>query len=138
MRGQAFVAFDSKEPAAKAVSEVVGFPLYGKPMAKSDSVVALGDDKDGFEEHKKQRKEHKIKQRREYFHQKRLAKRAAEMDGDDAATAAPKRQELQMPDEYLPPNKILFLHNVPDRVSRDDLDALFRSDTEKLRITFAK
>ena len=47
--------------------------------AKSDSVVALGDDKDGFEEHKKQRKEHKIKQRREYFHQKRLAKRAAEM-----------------------------------------------------------
>ena len=31
-----------------------------------------------------------------------------------------------MPDEYLPPNKILFLHNVPDRVSRDDLDALFR------------
>jgi U2 small nuclear ribonucleoprotein B'' len=32
MRGQAFVAFDSKEPAAKAVSEVVGFPLYGKPM----------------------------------------------------------------------------------------------------------
>jgi U2 small nuclear ribonucleoprotein B'' len=40
--------------------------------------------------------------------------------------AAPKRQELQMPDEYLPPNKILFLHNVPDRVDRDELDALFR------------
>lgn len=45
------------------------------------------------------------------------------------ATAAPKRQEMQMPDEYLPPNKILFLHNVPDRVSRDELDALFRPFT---------
>lgn len=33
---------------------------------------------------------------------------------------------MQMPDEYLPPNKILFLHNVPERISRDDLDALFR------------
>jgi U2 small nuclear ribonucleoprotein B'' len=109
MRGQAFVAFDSKEPAAKAVSEVVGFPLYGKPMVrntrdagmmsswerradlrspgiqqlafaktKSDSVVALTDDKVAFEAHKKERKEHKVKQRREYMHQKRLQKRAAE------------------------------------------------------------
>lgn len=32
MRGQAFISFESKEPAAKAVKEVVGFPLYGKPM----------------------------------------------------------------------------------------------------------
>lgn len=39
---------------------------------------------------------------------------------------APKRQEMQMPDEYLPPNKILFLHNVPERVSRDDLEVLFK------------
>jgi U2 small nuclear ribonucleoprotein B'' len=38
MRGQAFVAFESKEPAAKAVSEVVGFPLYGKPMVSSFSL----------------------------------------------------------------------------------------------------
>lgn len=32
MRGQAFVTLDSKEAAVKAVKEVVGFPLYGKPM----------------------------------------------------------------------------------------------------------
>lgn len=31
-----------------------------------------------------------------------------------------------MPDEYLPPNKILFIHNVPEAVVRDDLDGLFR------------
>jgi U2 small nuclear ribonucleoprotein B'' len=52
------------------------------------------------------------------------------LDGHDAgaaATIAPRRQEMQMPDEYLPPNKILFLHNVPERISRDQLDTLFRS-----------
>lgn len=32
MRGQAFVTLDSKDAAAKAVAEVKGFPLYGKPM----------------------------------------------------------------------------------------------------------
>lgn len=32
MRGQAFVTMTSKEIAAKAVKEVKGFPLYGKPM----------------------------------------------------------------------------------------------------------
>lgn len=35
MRGQAFVSMDSKEAAAKAVKEVKGFPLYGKPMVSS-------------------------------------------------------------------------------------------------------
>lgn len=32
MRGQAFVAFDDSEIAAKAIQEVNGFPLYGKAM----------------------------------------------------------------------------------------------------------
>ncbi|KAG8937018.1 hypothetical protein FRC02_008125 [Tulasnella sp. 418] len=39
MRGQAFVSFQSKEAAAKAVKEVKGFPLYGKPMASFLDVV---------------------------------------------------------------------------------------------------
>jgi RNA recognition motif-containing protein len=30
-----------------------------------------------------------------------------------------------MPDEYLPPNKILFLQNLPDTVTKDQLNALF-------------
>lgn len=32
MRGQAFVAFADREVAARAVKEVKGFPLYGKPI----------------------------------------------------------------------------------------------------------
>lgn len=40
MRGQAFVAFDDVEVAKKAVKEVNGFPLYGKPMV-SDALPVL-------------------------------------------------------------------------------------------------
>lgn len=42
-----------------------------------------------------------------------------------AAAPAPKRPAVQMPDEYLPPNKILFLQNLPETVTKDQLMALF-------------
>ena len=48
----------------------------------------------------------------------------AAVDGASAAPAA-KRPNVQMPDEYLPPNKILFLQNLPDSVTKDQLTALF-------------
>lgn len=35
MRGQAFIAFENKDTAAKAKKEVDKFPLYGKPMVSS-------------------------------------------------------------------------------------------------------
>ena len=31
-----------------------------------------------------------------------------------------------MPDEYLPPNKILFVQNLPDDTTKEALEALFR------------
>jgi RNA recognition motif-containing protein len=46
------------------------------------------------------------------------------VDGASAAPA-PKRPNVQMPDEYLPPNKILFLQNLPESVTKDQLMALF-------------
>lgn len=46
------------------------------------------------------------------------------VDGAGAAPAA-RRPNVQMPDEYLPPNKILFLQNLPDNVTKDQLMALF-------------
>jgi len=42
-----------------------------------------------------------------------------------ATMPAPKRPAVQMPDEYLPPNKILFLQNLPESVTKDQLMALF-------------
>ena len=47
-------------------------------------------------------------------------------EGAAPAPAAPtKRPNVQMPDEYLEPNKILFLQNLPENVTKDQLMALF-------------
>ncbi|KAI0829050.1 RNA-binding domain-containing protein [Trametes gibbosa] len=131
MRGQAFVSFESADIAKKALKEVRGFPLYSKPMqisfarTRSDAVVKKLD-ADNFDTHKEKRLESKKATRytnpiKKKHRQKRLA---AEMDGGAAAPAA-KRPNVQMPDEYLPPNKILFLQNLPENVNKDQLMALF-------------
>ncbi|KAI0271443.1 RNA binding protein [Gloeopeniophorella convolvens] len=130
MRGQAFVSFASADIAKKALKEVKGFPLYSKPMqisfarTRSDAVVKRLD-AERYEEHKQRRLAHKKTTRytnplKQKFRAKRLA---AETDGP--AVAAPKRPAVQMPDEYLPPNKILFLQNLPESVSKEQLMALF-------------
>lgn len=36
-----------------------------------------------------------------------------------------KKQRLQMPDEYLPPNNVLFLQNLPEGTTSDDLREVF-------------
>ncbi|KAG1730699.1 uncharacterized protein EDB91DRAFT_1156646 [Suillus paluster] len=131
MRGQAFVSFASPEIAKKAMKEVRGFPLYSKPMqisfarTRSDAVVKRLDTTN-LEQHTAKRAEHKRRTRysnplKQKFKAKRMA---AEMDGAAAAPAA-RRPNVQMPDEYLPPNKILFLQNLPESVTKDQLMALF-------------
>ncbi|KAI9513088.1 hypothetical protein F5148DRAFT_1158633 [Russula earlei] len=130
MRGQAFVSFASADVAKKALKEVKGFPLYSKPMqisfarTRSDAVVKRLD-AEHYEEHRQRRLQHKKATRytnplKQKFRAQRLA---AETDGP--AVSAPRRPAVQMPDEYLPPNKILFLQNLPESVSKDQLMALF-------------
>ncbi|KAF9261416.1 RNA-binding domain-containing protein [Marasmius fiardii PR-910] len=131
MRGQAFVSFADADVAKKAMMEVRGFPLYSKPMqisfarTRSDAVVKKLDN-EHFDDHKARRQEHKQKTRytnplKQKFKAKRLA---SEIDGGVTAPA-PKRPNVQMPDEYLPPNKILFLQNLPETVTKDQLMGLF-------------
>ncbi|KDN48582.1 hypothetical protein RSAG8_02569, partial [Rhizoctonia solani AG-8 WAC10335] len=133
MRGQAFVSFESKEAAAKALKEVKNFPLYAKPMqisfakTRSDAVVKELDP-ERFEQHHSTRVAGKRRKRWDNPHQrKRKAKRAVAADATNSAAAAtaPRRQVVQMPDEYLPPNKILFLQNLPTDVRQEQLLALF-------------
>ncbi|KAF8633068.1 hypothetical protein AX14_010777 [Amanita brunnescens Koide BX004] len=131
MRGQAFVSFSSKESAQKALKDVQRFPLYSKPMqisfarSRSDAVIKKLDP-DQFEKHKADREEHKRNTRytnplKQKFKAKRMA---AAMDGA-GALPAPRRPNVQMPDEYLPPNKILFLQNLPEIVTKEQLTGLF-------------
>ncbi|KAK0500901.1 hypothetical protein EDD18DRAFT_1146487 [Armillaria luteobubalina] len=131
MRGQAFVSFETPEQAEKAMNDVRGFPLYSKSMqisfarTRADAVVKKLDE-EHFEEHKAQRAEHKKATRyNNPLKQKFKAKRmAAEIDGG-AALPISKRPNVQMPDEYLPPNKILFLQNLPESVTKEQLVTLF-------------
>ncbi|KAL5518787.1 hypothetical protein ACEPAH_470 [Sanghuangporus vaninii] len=133
MRGQAFVSFPDAEIARKAQREANRFPLYSKPMqisfarTRSDAVVKKIDG-EHFDQHKESRLEHKKKTRytnplKVKFKAKRMA---AQVDGA-SAQPAPKRPAVQMPDEYLPPNKILFLQNLPEGVTdtKEQLLALF-------------
>ncbi|WVQ96597.1 hypothetical protein IAU59_003702 [Kwoniella sp. CBS 9459] len=128
MRGQAFVSFPDVESANEARKDVAEFPLYGKAIqisfarGRSDSVVKKLDGDDQLEEHKKRRlEEKKIKRRNNPLRQKAQAKLKAEETG-----AAPmKKQRLQMPDEYLPPNSVLFLQNLPEGTTSEDLREVF-------------
>ena len=43
----------------------------------------------------------------------------------DKSAARARQQATQLPDEYVPPNKILFLQQLPSSMTRDQLEALF-------------
>ena len=142
MRGQAFVAFADREVAAKAVKEVKGFPLYGKPIeiafarSPADCIVKRQAPEE-FDAHKAERILKKKRSRRENplrkkaFVIKEAARKAAEAGpsaGADtnASTTIPaatsNRKIVQMPDEYQPPNKILFIQNLPENAGKDAPD----------------
>lgn len=141
MRGQAFVTLDTKQAAAKAVKEVQQFPLYGKPMqlsfarTESDALVKKRHP-DDMDSHKQERLKRKKESRRTNpIRQKLLAKQEASRKAHETAlitgvpaapVAAPARRIVQIPDEYLPPNKILFVQNLPDDTTKESLETLFK------------
>ncbi|KAH8827538.1 hypothetical protein DL96DRAFT_1669041 [Flagelloscypha sp. PMI_526] len=116
MRGQAFVSFSSSETAATAKKEVNNFPLYGKPMiinyarTRSDSVVKELEGAERLEKWKEERKDHKRKTRYDNPLKRKLKLKKL---GGATVAAGEKRPNVMMPDEYLPPNKILFVQNLP-------------------------
>ena len=44
-----------------------------------------------------------------------------------ATVAVAKKPKLGMPDEYLPPNNILFIQNLPDGTTQEDLREVFEA-----------
>ena len=158
MRGQAFVSFQDKDTATRAMKEVSGFPLYGKSMVcaarltqrvsyartPSDSVVAppggapgTSEAEQALEAHKAARLAQKPLTRRRNIHRQRALQRKKEQEqaiarGDVPApaprrTAPARAQANQLPDEYVPPNRILFLQQMPSTVTRDQLLGIFGS-----------
>ncbi|CAG8692487.1 14268_t:CDS:2, partial [Racocetra fulgida] len=130
MRGQAFVVFKEQESAVNAVKGVQGFALHGKPMS---DVIAMLDGT--IEEHKRLRLEAKAKHNNNFRHL--LEKRAKEPPVKKFKPSNVSQFQLgpsnvpgvpatgNIPDEYLPPNNILFLQNLPGDITGAALTALF-------------
>ncbi|KHN99277.1 small nuclear ribonucleoprotein [Metarhizium album ARSEF 1941] len=140
-KGQAFIVFSDPEHAKEAVEELQGFQLFDKPMklslAKtlSDKSIEMKCSLEEYEAHKRHRLSEKEKRLAlEAADNERQPKRGAGTTTDvrpsklfrpsGLKSTGPAASQV-IPDEYLPPNKILFLQNIPDTYGVDALGAIF-------------
>ncbi|KFA60409.1 hypothetical protein S40285_08246 [Stachybotrys chlorohalonatus IBT 40285] len=140
-KGQAFVVFDRPESANEAVEEVQGFELFDKPMrvamarSRSDKTVEMNCGTDEYQLHKRHRQAEKDKRKAlEAADEQRQLKRGPAASSDARPSKATRSTGLKpatagnaavVPDEYLPPNKILFLQNIPEDYDVDALTTVF-------------
>jgi len=120
MRGQAFVVFKDVASATNAMRSMQNFPFYDKPMhiqyakTKSD-IIAKMEGSHVQREKKKKEKRQKVEGAEEPKKVKKVEK--AEGKGKDDSVHHPKQQ---------PPNKILFVENLPDAANELMLGMLFQ------------
>ncbi|RYP35526.1 hypothetical protein DL767_003780 [Monosporascus sp. MG133] len=142
-KGQAFVVFDKPESAHHAIEETQGFELFEKPMqvalarTRSDATVKSTGNEQEFEQHQRRRLAEKERKKaaEAQEEQKRLkrpgAVPAAEANRPAKAARGPGLKptgpaaNAVVPDEYLPPNKILFVQNLPDDYDIEALTGIF-------------
>lgn len=153
-KGQAFIVFDNADSAAKAIEEVQGFELFGKEMrldfarTRSDATVKAQEGETGLERWKRGRlAEKERKQAAEAVGSRGGAGAGAGAGAGTKRPGAvqPVSQESRpaktqkgaglkgssanasavIPDEYLPPNKTLFLRDIPDSYDADGLSRIF-------------
>jgi U2 small nuclear ribonucleoprotein B'' len=144
MRGQAFIVFADQLAAEKALGGVQEFPFHGKKMevhyakSQSDDTVKRERGEEEFEKHKKQRLQVKGAS---IFMEDRLltglemkkvaeeAKKARQALPASAVTAAQRKQprpaQPAIPSHHLPPNKVLFLQNLPDSTTKEQLIQIY-------------
>ncbi|KAM0717230.1 hypothetical protein Q7P37_007082 [Cladosporium fusiforme] len=140
-KGQAFVVYDNVESAKNALEDLQDFPIFDEPMklafakTRSDATVEREDGETGLEQHKAHRiaeKERKQAQEAAAAAASAPAKRRPEdtladrpaKNAKPAAAAAAAGGAV--PDEYLPPNKTLFLRDLPENYGQDSLAAIFK------------
>ncbi|KAI1823592.1 RNA recognition domain-containing protein [Xylaria intraflava] len=143
-KGQAFIVFDNPESAHQAIDEIQGFELFDKPMqlalarTRSDATVASTGNKEEFELHQRRRLAEKDKRKAAEAaeEQKRLKRPGAVPPAEANRPAKAARgaalkptggaaANAVVPDEYLPPNKILFVQNLPEDYDIEALTGLF-------------
>ncbi|EEP80406.1 conserved hypothetical protein [Uncinocarpus reesii 1704] len=140
-KGQAFIVFDNVDSATRAIEEINGFELFEKPMVldyaktRSDATVLKEAGEQELETHKRRRlAEKERKQAQEALENQKKLKRPAGAAADTRPAKTTRGAGLKptgaaaapvIPDEYLPPNKILFLREVPDSYDSAGLTAIF-------------
>ncbi|KAI1917777.1 hypothetical protein LOZ61_000397 [Ophidiomyces ophidiicola] len=140
-KGQAFIVFDSVDSATRAIDEVNGFELFEKPMVldyaktKSDATVLKEAGDQELEAHKRRRlAEKERRQAQDALEAQKRLKRPAAIATDTRPAKTTRGAGLKptgtaaapvIPDEYLPPNKILFLRELPESYDADGLTAIF-------------
>ena len=140
-KGQAFIVFDSEKSALEAVEEMNGFELYGKVMkvarakTHSDETVKRKA-ADLFDEHKRKRLMLKgtlltpclpppVLISVDFKRAEEDAKAQANPTVAAEKPRAAKTGAAAVPDEYVRPNKVLFLQNIPRDVDEEDLSNIF-------------
>ncbi|KAJ6113151.1 U1 small nuclear ribonucleoprotein [Penicillium capsulatum] len=140
-KGQAFIVYDSVEAATRAIEEVNGFEIFDKPMvldyakSRSDATVLREAGSDELEAHKRRRlAEKERKQAQDALEAQKKLKRPAAVADTARPPKTTKGAGLKpssgaaaavIPDEYLPPNKILFVRELADDVTQEGLEAVF-------------
>jgi len=132
MRGQAFVVFRDVASATNAMRVLQNFPLYDKQMkigyakAKSDAIAKL----DGtYVERVKQQRAQKRKAEEEALKEAELKKQKLAKEGKLEKKRKKETEEVQtgtLQPKALPPNKVLFVENLPEQANDLMLGMLFQ------------
>lgn len=116
------------------MADLQGFELFDKPMqlqyakTKSDAMIKAEGNQKELEAHKKERMAKKEREQAAENEAQKKRKAAVEDDGAAPVAKKPAKGAVpagQVPDEYLPPNKILFVRDVPEDYDMENLKVIF-------------
>ncbi|KAJ3074225.1 hypothetical protein HDU98_011793 [Podochytrium sp. JEL0797] len=121
LRGQAFITFKDVDSATKAMAQVQGFPLFSLPLdiqyARDRNYIFSSAD-GTLEEHKKRRAEEQA--------QRALEPKKVRSEVPTLGATGWFPGGAPMPAEFLPPNSILFIENLPSETTDEKLAELFQ------------
>eukprot|EP01114_Cavostelium_apophysatum_P004493 TRINITY_DN1475_c0_g1_i1.p1 TRINITY_DN1475_c0_g1~~TRINITY_DN1475_c0_g1_i1.p1 ORF type:complete len:261 (-),score=85.00 TRINITY_DN1475_c0_g1_i1:231-1013(-) len=133
-RGQAFVAFKDVPAATNAMRAMQNFPFYDKPMRiqyakkQSDIISKLS----GTYVEKERRSRAEKRKAEEQIMAERREKKFAESGGvgrskKSRSEGVSSSREPNLNPKVMPPNKILFVENLPDGVTEQMIHQLFQA-----------
>lgn len=127
MRGQAFVVFDDENAAKKAKMELGNQELFDKPMVieyarkKSDAEV----NKEGLDEFLKHKQARLVEKEERQAKEGDKNSKKRKQNGSSTGGSAAKKKKQDEQKNAAPPNKILFLENIPDDLDKDHITSIF-------------